>query len=47
MRSIKRGIRSFLRHPLGNLVVIVLLSVCLAFSLSMLAVKLAASSQVE
>jgi len=47
MRSIKRGFRSFLRHPLRNLVVILLLFVCLAFSLSMLAVKLAADSQVE
>ena len=47
MRSIKRGFRSFRRHPLRNLVVILLLFVCLAFSLSMLAVKLAADSQVE
>ncbi len=47
MRSIRRGIRSFYRHPLGNLVVVVLLFVCLAFSLSMLAVKLAADSQIE
>lgn len=46
MRSIKRGIRSFLRHPLRNLVVVLLLFVCLTFSLSMLAVKLAADSQV-
>jgi putative ABC transport system permease protein len=47
MRSIKRGFRSFRRHPLRNLVVILLLFVCLAFSLSMLAVKLAADSQVD
>ena len=47
MRSVKRGFRSFRRHPLRNLVVILLLFVCLAFSLSMLAVKLAADSQVE
>jgi len=47
MRSIYRGFRSFRRHPLRNLVVILLLFVCLAFSLSMLAVKLAADSQVE
>ncbi|NPV58767.1 MAG: ABC transporter permease [Actinobacteria bacterium] len=46
MRSIKRGVRSFLRHPLRNLVVLLLLFVCLTFSLSMLAVKLAADSQV-
>ncbi|MEW6553812.1 MAG: ABC transporter permease [Actinomycetota bacterium] len=47
MRSIKRGFRNFRRHPLRNLVVILLLFVCLAFSLSMLAVKLAADSQVD
>ncbi len=47
MRSVKRGFRSFRRHPLRNLVVILLLFVCLTFSLSMLAVKLAADSQVE
>jgi len=47
MRALKRGFRSFRRHPLSNLIVILLLFVCLAFSLSMLAVKLAADSQVE
>jgi putative ABC transport system permease protein len=47
MRSIKRGFRNFRRHPLRNLVVILLLFVCLTFSLSMLAVKLAADSQVD
>jgi putative ABC transport system permease protein len=47
MRSIKRGFRNFYRHPLRNLVVIILLFVCLTFSLSMLAVKLAADSQIE
>lgn len=47
MRSMKRGLRSFLRHPLANLVVVLLLFVCLTFSLSMLAVKMAADSQVE
>ncbi|MDI6874511.1 ABC transporter permease [Candidatus Solincola sp.] len=46
MRSIKRGLRSFVRHPLANLVVVLLLFVCLTFSLSMLAVKMAADSQV-
>lgn len=47
MRAVKRGLRSFLRHPAGNLVVVLLLFVCLTFSLSMLAVKLAADSQTE
>jgi putative ABC transport system permease protein len=47
VRSIKRGFKSFRRHPLGNLIVVLLLFVCLAFSLSMLVVKLAADSQVE
>jgi len=47
MRSIRRGIKSFWRHPVGNLVVVLLLFVCLAFSLSMLVVKLAADTQVE
>lgn len=47
MRDVKRGLRSFVRHPLGNLVVVLLLFVCLTFSLSMLAVKLAADGQVE
>ena len=47
MRTIKRGLRSFWRHPLSNLVVVLLLFICLAFSLSMLAVKLAADSQVD
>ena len=47
MRSIKRGFRNFYRHPLKNLVVIILLFVCLTFSLSMLAVKMAADSQIE
>jgi len=47
MRSIKRGFRSFRRHPSSNLVVVLLLFVCLTFSLSMLAVKLAADSQTE
>lgn len=47
MRSIRRGLRSFVRHPLANLMVILLLFICLTFSLSMLAVKMAADSQVE
>jgi putative ABC transport system permease protein len=47
MRSVKRGFRSFYRHPLRNLVVVALLFVCLAFSLSMLAVKLAADGQIR
>jgi hypothetical protein len=47
MRALKRGFRSFRRHPVRNLVVILLLFVCLTFSLSMLAVKLASDSQVR
>ena len=47
MRSIKRGFKSFRRHPLSNLIVVLLLFVCLTFSLSMLVVKLAADKQVE
>lgn len=47
MRSIRRGFRSFRRHPVRNLVVVLLLFVCLTFSLSMLAVKLAADSQTK
>ncbi len=47
MRSIQRGFKSFRRHPLSNLIVVLLLFVCLAFSLSMLVVRLAADSQVE
>jgi ABC-type antimicrobial peptide transport system permease subunit len=47
MRSIRRGFKSFRRHPLGNLIVVLLLFVCLTFSLSMLVVKLAADAQVE
>ena len=46
MRAIKRGFKSFRRHPLGNLIVVLLLFVCLTFSLSMLVVKLAADDQV-
>lgn len=47
MRSLKRGFRSFRRHPAANVVVVLLLFVCLTFSLSMLAVKLAADSQTQ
>ena len=47
MRSIRRGVKSFRRHPLGNLIVVLLLFVCLTFSLSMLVVRLAAESQVR
>ena len=47
MKSIARGFRSFRRHPGRNLVIVLLLFICLTFSLSMLAVKLAADSQVE
>ncbi len=47
MRAIHRGFRSFRRNFARNLIVIVLLFVCLTFSMSMLAVKLAADSQVQ
>ena len=47
MRSFHRGFRSFRRNYVRNLIVVVLLFVCLTFSMSMLAVKLAADSQVE
>ena len=47
MRALKRGFRNFRRHPVANLVVVLLLFVCLTFSLSMLAVKLAADSQTD
>jgi putative ABC transport system permease protein len=47
MRTVRRGFRSFRRHPLSNLIVILLLFICLTFSLSMLAVMLAADSQTE
>ena len=47
MRAIHRGFRSFRRNYARNLVVVVLLFVCLTFSMSMLAVKLAADNQVQ
>ena len=47
MRSFLRGFRSFRRNYARNLIVVVLLFVCLTFSMSMLAVKLAADNQVE
>jgi putative ABC transport system permease protein len=47
MRAFRRGFRSFRRNWARNLIVTVLLFVCLTFSMSMLAVKLAADSQVE
>ncbi|MBN2168835.1 MAG: hypothetical protein JW738_06285, partial [Actinobacteria bacterium] len=47
MRAVKRGLRSFRRHPGRNAVIVILLFVCLAFSISMLAVKLAADAQVQ
>ncbi len=47
MRTISRGFRSFRRHWARNLIIIILLAVCLTFSLSMLAVKLAADQQVN
>ncbi|MBN1288387.1 MAG: ABC transporter permease [Actinobacteria bacterium] len=47
MRAAKRGLRSFRRHPGRNAVIVILLFVCLTFSISMLAVKLAADAQVQ
>jgi len=47
MRSFHRGFRSFRRNYARNLILIVLLFVCLTFSMSMLAVKLAADNQVQ
>ncbi len=47
MRSFRRGFRSFRRNYARNLIVVVLLFVCLTFSMSMLAVKLAADNQVD
>lgn len=47
MRIISRGFRSFRRNPVRNSILVVLLSVCLTFSMSMLAVKLAADSQLD
>ena len=47
MRAFHRGFRSFRRNYARNLIVVVLLFVCLTFSMSMLAVKLAADSQVD
>jgi ABC-type antimicrobial peptide transport system permease subunit len=47
MRGFHRGFRNFRRNYTRNLVLVLLLFVCLTFSMSMLAVKLAADSQVE
>src|SRR5450759_451751 len=47
MRTFHRGFRSFRRNYTRNIVVVVLLFVCLTFSMSMLAVKLAADNQVS
>ena len=46
MRSLQRGFRSFRRNYTRNLILVVLLFICLTFSMSMLSVKLAADSQV-
>jgi ABC-type antimicrobial peptide transport system permease subunit len=46
-RAFHRGFRSFRRNYARNIVVVVLLFVCLTFSMSMLAVKLAADNQVS
>jgi hypothetical protein len=47
MRVFQRGFRSFRRNYIRNIIVMVLLFVCLTFSMSMLAVKLAADNQVQ
>ncbi len=47
MMTFTRGFKSIYRNPARSLIVIFLLSVCLAFSMAMLAVRLAADSQVE
>ena len=47
MRAFHRGFRSFRRNYARNLILVVLLFICLTFSMSMLAVKLAADNQVE
>ena len=47
MRTFQRGFRSFRRNYTRNIIVVVLLFVCLTFSMSMLAVKLAADNQVQ
>jgi len=47
MRAFQRGFRSFRRNYARNIIVVVLLFVCLTFSMSMLAVKLAADNQVS
>jgi len=47
MRAFHRGFRSFRRNYTRNIIVVVLLFVCLTFSMSMLAVKLAADNQVQ
>src|SRR5450759_1042940 len=47
MRAFQRGFRSFRRNYARNIIVVVLLFVCLTFSMSMLAVKLAADNQVQ
>jgi putative ABC transport system permease protein len=46
MRTLHRGFRSFRRNYTRNLILVVLLFICLTFSMSMLSVKLAADSQV-
>ena len=47
MRIFHRGFRSFRRNYTRNIIVVVLLFVCLTFSMSMLAVKLAADNQMQ
>ncbi len=47
MMTFARGFKSIYRNPARSLIVVFLLSVCLAFSMAMLAVRLAADSQVK
>ncbi len=47
MGTLMRGLKSVYRNPARSLIVIFLLGVCLTFSMAMLAVRMAADSQVE
>jgi hypothetical protein len=47
MGTMMRGLKSVYRNPARSLIVVFLLGVCLTFSMAMLAVRMAADSQVE
>jgi putative ABC transport system permease protein len=47
MGTLMRGLKSVYRNPARSLIVVFLLGVCLTFSMAMLAVRMAADSQVE